>query len=63
MKDENNSTNSARARVWSECLDGEEEIASRDLGDVVFWGPNLAKACNMFGYDVGIIIVVGIVKS
>jgi hypothetical protein len=27
------------------------------------WGPNLAKACNMFDYGVGIIIVVGIVKS
>jgi hypothetical protein len=31
--------------------------------DVVFWGPNLAKPWNMFGYGVGIIILVGIVKS
>jgi hypothetical protein len=35
----------------------------RDLGDVVFWGPNLAKVCTMFDNGVGIIIVVGIVKS
>ena len=27
-KDDSNSTDSARARVWPECLDGEEEIES-----------------------------------
>ena len=27
-KDGSNSTDSARARVWRECLDGEEEIES-----------------------------------
>ena len=36
--DDSNSTDSTRARVWSECLDGEKGIASRDLGDVVLLG-------------------------
>jgi hypothetical protein len=35
----------------------------RDLGDVVFWGPNLAKVCRMFDYGVGNSVVVGIEKS
>jgi hypothetical protein len=35
----------------------------RDLGDVVCWGPNLSSNYNIFGYDVGSSIVVGIVKS
>jgi hypothetical protein len=35
----------------------------RDLVDVVLLGPNLAKACNAFGYGVGSSIVVGIGNS
>ena len=35
----------------------------RDSDDVVFLRPNLAKACNVFGYYVGSSIGVCILKS
>ena len=38
-------------------------LKGRYLGDVVLLGPNLAQACNAFGFGVNISIVVCIDKS
>jgi hypothetical protein len=45
--------------AWME----RRRLEGRYLVDVVFWGPNLAQACNVFVFGVNISIVVGIGKS